>query len=246
MNVDIRILLGLLGALLVGIFFGFAIVDQDWLVSISSDKDGLIMNVFTVAVGGFIGAYSAFWLKANDDDRKRNELQINALNSALLILIRQINAIHGIKRDFDQYIAPLDRAFSLPAMQPPNYSDLKQNIDVLSFLIDSRNPHMLMKLTIQQERFEQAINAINIRNNFYVNEVQPALSYHNLNGRPLPVREFEEKLGERLFQGAISGAEGMYRLVESCDRSVSITYQELFALSRELYPKGKFLKWVSC
>ncbi len=245
MKVDIRILLGSLGALLVGVFFGFAIVDQDWFASIMLNNDSLIMNVFTVAIGGFIGAYSAFWLKSSDENRKRNERQIDALNSALLTLIRQMNAILVIKRDFDQHVHQLERAFNLPAMKPPSYSDLKQSIDSLSFLIDSSNPHMIMELTIQQERFEQAINSINIRNDFYVNEVQPALSYHNLNGRPLPIEEFQEKLGERLFKGAVNGAEVMYCHVESCNGSLDKVYKELLALSRELYPKAKFFSWTS-
>lgn len=69
-------------------------------------------------------------------------------------------------------------------MKPPDYSSVKQDIDSLQFLIDNDNAQILMELTIEQERFKQAINSINIRNEFYVNEVQPALSFHALNGRP--------------------------------------------------------------
>ena len=243
MKVDIRMLLGLLGALLVGIFFGFAIVDQDWFASIMLNNDSLILNVFTVAVGGFIGAYSAFLLKSRDEERKLNEGQIKALNTALLVLIRQINAIAVTKRDLEPYVDPLDRAFSLPAMKPPNYLDLKLDIDSLSFLIDSSDPNMLMSLSIQQECFDQAINAINIRNDFYVNEVQKALSYLDVNGKKVSISEFQAALGERLFYGALNAAQNLYDHIEATDHSLRQVYKELLDLSRELHPKGTFLNF---
>jgi len=139
---------------------------------------------------------------------------------------------------------PFDRALSLPAMKPSDYSSVKQDVDSLYFLIDNDNAEMLMGLSIEQERFEQAISSINIRNDFYVNEVQPALSYYALNGRPLPLAEFEEKLGERLFQGALNGAAVMYEHVYKSDISLQEKYTELRILAKKLFPGEKFVGWV--
>lgn len=100
-----------------------------------------------------------------------------------------------------------------------------------------------MDITIEQERFEQALNAIAIRNDFYVNEVQPALSHHALNGRPLPLSEFEEKLGERLFQGAINGAQSMCELVDSSNESLPKTYKKLRETAVSLFPGARFVAW---
>ena len=210
---------------------------------VSKSYDYLI-RVLTVAVGGFIGAFSAFWLKSYEEEKKDKEKQKKALNSALFVIIRQINAIQCIKRDLEKFKTPLERALSLPAMKPPDYSSLKQDIDSLHFLIDSNNAQVLMELTIEQERFEQAINSIDIRNEFYVNEVQPALSFHALNGRPLPLTEFEEKLGERLFQGAINGAAVLYDHVYASDVSLHKKYTALRELAKNLFPGEKFVAWV--
>nr|VFK37531.1 MAG: hypothetical protein BECKSD772F_GA0070984_101617 [Candidatus Kentron sp. SD]VFK43343.1 MAG: hypothetical protein BECKSD772E_GA0070983_102429 [Candidatus Kentron sp. SD] len=98
-----------------------------------------------------------------------------------------------------------------------------------------------MKLTIKQERFEQAMRTIQIRNEFYVNEVQPALSRYSLIGHPVPIEEFEEKLGERLFLGSILGANTMYKHITDSEESLHNMHIELEKFSRELFPNEKFL-----
>lgn len=234
-----------------GIIVGLAILNIWYLSSVAIEESVVPKNYdylvrgLTVAVGAFIGAFSAFWLKTHEEKKKAKEEKKNALNSALFVLIRKINAIQCIKRDLDNYKTPFDRALLLPAMKPPDYSNVKQDIDGLHFFIDIDNAQMLMELTIEQERFEQAINAINIRNEFYVNEVQPALSFHALNGKPLPLEEIEEKLGERLFQGAINGAATMYELVNASDISLREKYTSLREIAKGLFPGEKFVGWIN-
>ena len=235
---------------IIGIILGLATLNIWYLSSIAIEESVVpksydyIIRGLTVAVGGFIGAFSAFWLKSYEERKKSSEKQKQALNSALFVLIRQMNAIHCIKRDLDKFKEPFDQGLSLPAMQPPDYSSVKQDIDSLRFLIGSGNANILMELTIEQERFEQAINSINIRNEFYVNEVQPALSYHSLNGKPLPLSKFEEKLGERLFQGAMSGAEVMYEHVYASEISLDAKFKLLREIAKNLFPDEKFFDWV--
>ncbi|UPW17095.1 hypothetical protein M0C34_12635 [Agarivorans sp. TSD2052] len=233
-----------------GVIVGLAILNIWYLSSVAIEESVVpksydyVIRAFTVAVGGFIGAFSAFRLKKHEEYKIDKNKQKSALNSALFVLIRQINAIQCVTRDFDKYKTSFDRGFSLPAMKPPDYSAVKQDVVNLNFLVEKDKAQMLMDLTIEQERFEQAISAIGIRNEFYVNEVQPALSFHDLNGKPLLWSEFEEKLGERLFQGSINGAETMYGLVYASEKSLQDKYTDLRKLAKELFPNEKFLKWV--
>ena len=233
-----------------GIIVALALLNIWYLSSITIEESVVpksydyLIRALTVAVGGFIGAFSAFWLKSYEEEKKDKERQKSALNSALFVLIRQINAIQCIKRDLEKFKTPFDRGLSLPAMKPPDYSSVKQDIVSLNFLIDRDNAQILMDLAIEQERFEQTINSINIRNDFYVNEVQPALSFHALNGRPLPLAEFEEKLGERLFQGAINGSAVLYEHVYATDVSLHEKYTELRELAKKLFPGENFVAWT--
>jgi len=85
----------------------------------------------------------------------------------------------------------------MPANQPPGYFDVTQNFDGLIFLLESSDPNILLKLSVEQERFEQAIETIRVRNNFYVNVVQPAISRESVNARSIALKEMERVLGER-------------------------------------------------
>lgn len=198
---------------------------------------------FTVLVGAFVGAYSAFRLNSKKEAEKEYKDQQVVMNNTLFTLIRQINAVKSIKKNFDEYENPLDRAFQLPAMKPPKYDDLTFDYDGLSFLLHDE-PQFLMELTIEQSRFEQAFNAIEIRNDFYVNKLQPALSANNLNGRPMPIEEFQEKLGEMLFEGSINGAKSMYYHIEESDKSLVEMYNKASKLARKVFPGEKFIKWA--
>lgn len=236
---------------ILGVIIALAILNVWYLSSIAIEKSVIpesydyIMRFMTVAIGGFIGAYSAFWLRKYEDNKSDLSKQKNSLNKALFVLVRQLNAILNIKSDFDKYDTPFHRGLSLPAMKPHDYSDLKLDIESLSFLLENRHPQILLELVTEQERFDQAMSAINIRNEFYVNEVQPALSFHALNGRPLPLEEFEEKLGERLFQGALNGATTMYEHVYASEITLEQTYSSLRKLAKELFPDDEFLKLIN-
>jgi hypothetical protein len=242
MAINVRVLIGLITALVVGIFTGLAIVDQALFASVDISKDSLVMSVLTVAVGGFIGAYSAFWLKSSNEDKRQHERQINALNKAIFIQIRQITAIHNIKKNFANYKEEGVRAMLLPALQPPDYSELKQDLDSLGFLINSGNPHLLMSLSLDQHRFEQMIEAISIRNDFYLKEVNPAILANGLYGIKFDALEVESVLGSPLYNCAVSNARVMYEYVNISENALIKTYKSLLLLSKELYPKAKFIR----
>jgi hypothetical protein len=146
-------------------------------------------------------------------------------------------------RDCSQYKTDLDRAFKLPATKPPCYDDLRFDFEELSFLLDE-HPQLLMELAIEQERFEQTFSSIEIRNNFYVNEVQPALSNLGINGHQVLVSEFAEALGERLFEGSINGAKVMYYHMEETDKTLEEIHEKLSKVARIVFPGEKFVKWT--
>ncbi|WP_157822254.1 hypothetical protein [Shewanella sp. Actino-trap-3] len=119
---------------------------------------------------------------------------------------------------------------------------MKYNYDELGFLLEEY-PQLVMNLVIEQERFEQAFKSIELRNEFYVNEVQPALSRLNLNGKSIVITDFANVLGERLFEGSIGSAKTIYFHLGEADKSIVEIYDELIAASRKVFPGEKFIKW---
>lgn len=193
--------------------------------------------------GTFLGATLAFRLNEQKEEAETTRKQREALNRALFVLIRQHNAIIQLKRDMDDYPVDFHLAFNMPALKPPSYADLIQNIADLEFLIDSSNPNLLFKLTIEQERFHQAMDSLRIRNEFYVNEVQPQIAATGMNGKKVTVEEAAALLGEKIFCGAVNGATHAKKHVYDSSESIPKVLEELRGLAKELFPEHKFLAY---
>lgn len=232
-----------------GVILALFLLNVWYLSSLAIEKQVLPVSLdylykgVTVLIGAFAGALSAFKLNSKKEDRKIYSAQKLAMNKAIFVNVRQINAVKNMLKEFSKYNSEFDKAFKLPAMKPPCYKELRFNFDELSFLLESY-PQLMMNLVIEQERFEQAFDSIEIRNDFYVNEVQPALSHLQLNGKDVHISDFAESLGERLFEGSMNGANNMYSHIEKTDESIVLMHKELSIVARKFFPGEKFLKWT--
>ncbi|RFA36522.1 hypothetical protein CAL65_11190 [Alkalilimnicola ehrlichii] len=194
-------------------------------------------------LAAFLGAYFAFTLNEQRELRKARNEQKVALNRSLFVLARQANAIENYYRQVAPFTSPHERAFSMPAFKPPSYAQLAHDFDGLSFLLESSEPQLLMELAVEQERFEQVIESIRIRNEFYVDEIQPALVEQGLTGRPLSVEELCQGLGEKLFGGAMDGARNVWEHLEASRKSLPDVHSELLGMGRELFPGESLVMW---
>lgn len=201
-----------------------------------------LVNATISSVGAFLGAYFAFKLKKSEDDKATLNKNKSSLDMSLLIMARQINALCNFKRDLDPFTTPFERAFNLPALKPPAYSDLIQDIASLNHLIEHEEIQIILNISIEQERFEQAIDSINIRNNFYVNEIQIAISEKGLNGKAMTLDEYKNELGERLFAGAMNGSNTMYQHVNETISSLKSTFKDLRTIAKKIHPEQKFIQ----
>ena len=191
----------------------------------------------------FFGATFAFRLNEAKELRALSNSRREALNRALFTLIRQANAVRQLTRDFQKYSSQFERAFNMPAYSPPTYADLTFDFSELDFLLDSSKPSILFALSIEEERFHQMISAIQIRNEFYVGEVQKAMAVHQVNGKKITAAKLEALLGERLFHGAVRGAEEAWQHVIKTDSSLPEIYEELRQLAKEIYPAHRFIDY---
>ena len=203
-----------------------------------------IATAVLALLGTFLGATFAFRLNQDKDEKKLHKDRREALNRAMFVLARQANAVHQLKRDYEKFSDPVDRAFNLPALKPPTYSDLVHNFADLEFLLESADPNILLRLTVEQERFQQVIESIKTRNEFYVNEFQPKLAAVALNGRVTSVQEASTLLGERIFGGAMNGAAIAYQHLCASDSSLPEMQDALLAAAKQIYPGSKYVKYA--
>ncbi|MGA1839091.1 MAG: hypothetical protein ACMUIU_00560 [bacterium] len=148
-----------------------------------------IAPAITTLLAAFLGAWFAYLLADNKEKRKEIALRRQAINRAIFVLVRQYNAIKLIQQELDKYRDNPGKAIELPASSINRYEDLVQNFSSLEFILDSESPNLLLELSIEQERFEQAIAAHRLRNKFYIEDLQPTLEEAGLTNRKTNLEE---------------------------------------------------------
>jgi len=200
------------------------------------------LKAIVVLCAAFFGSFSAFYLNTRKEKHKEIKENITALNAALFVTLRQINALLNIRNA----ILPLKidpiRFLKLPAMYASDYSDLKIEFDRLEFLL-KEHPNLLLGLSIEQGRFESAIRVTNMRAEFHRDDLQKALNDCNFSiGNPT-LEQLVNAVGPRVIGTAIKLTDGMYEQILLDVDSVTKIHEELFEIARKVFPDEPFVKF---
>ena len=195
-------------------------------------------------LGTLLGATLAFRLNEDKESKKEIATRRTALNRALFVLARQKNAVNLIARELEPFKTPFDRAFNFPAAKVAPYQDLVHRFEDLEFMLNTFDVNVVMRLTVEQERFHQMLETLRIRNEFYVHEVQPEIARHHMNGKNADIQAVAELFGARLFGTAMNQAATLWDHVESSLKSIPDMHEELRAVAKRLYPNSNFVGFV--
>jgi hypothetical protein len=196
-------------------------------------------------LGTFLGATLAFRLNEDRESTKEQAARRLALNRALFVLARQQNAVQLISRELEPFQSDFERAFNFPAATAPPYTDLVHRFEDLEFLLETPEMNVLMRLTVEQERFHQVLESLRIRNSVYVEEVQPELAKHGFNGKTVSAEQVARAMGERVFGTAMHGARILQSHVADSMKSIPQMQVELRVVAKNLFPHHKFLLYQS-
>ncbi len=217
------------------------------LLAALSATDNFSANDFAKAlfplVATFLGAFLAFRLQEYREELKDQRHKKASINRAILVLGFQHNEIRQYVKSTSTYKDSIDLAINFPALQPPEKYDISQNFDDLYFLLESHSPNILFELIIEQSRFDQAMESIRIRNEFYVQKFQPILAEKQMKNKKMSKLEMEQELGEYLFCSAVNGAKSMSEHIQESDKSLFELLQKLRKLAKEIYPGDKFIEF---
>jgi len=200
-----------------------------------------IGSAFLAMIGTFIGALFAFRLNESKDNAQLSKERRASLYRAQLVVMRQYDAVHSLAKSLSPYKTDFDRAFNCPAFQLPSYSDLTHDFDSLVFLLEAE-PNLVKRMTITQYEFHQVMESLRVRNEFNLDEIQPAIASGGFNKRTFLVQDLEAALGEKLFGRALNYARNLHELVSQCEGSLLDMNNELFDTAKKLYPDSKFVK----
>ena len=202
----------------------------------------LLSLVATVA-----GAVLAFRLNESREDAKEAKRRKGALTRALFVLIEQEAALQGLWDSHLRHWADrADRAFNLPALRPPDYSSLKQDVSELQFLfedeMDSAAGNTALKVLREDRTFHQALSAINLRSDFHINTFQPEISKKALQGTSLSFEQAQSELGDLILGRLVNETNIVYELSSEALKSLPVAQSELHALAKRIYPGSSFVK----
>ena len=224
-----------LAALILWYFSSLAVEKQ---VTPAADK---IWPFFSAGIGAFAGSYFAFLFRKHEEEQTKLNKRKGALDACLFTLARQYNAMYQIKETYDVFPEIVERAISMPAIQFPEYKDVRIDFDSLNFLSDIEEIAHLLNLTTEQERFEAALRSAEVRAKFHAEKLQPAIEMHNINGRELSGDELELILGELLFNTAINYVQHTYTHLYENLISIDEVHQKTWKIAKSLFPEKKFL-----
>ena len=193
-------------------------------------------------MAAFFGAWYAFQLQESKTKKLELKEEKAALNKALFIIFRQYNELLLIKNEIDQYRNIPIKAFSMPANISSN-NNILLNDHELSFLLETDQPDLLLKLLVEHDRFKQAIVAYDMRTRLHIDKIQPALEKYNLTDRQVSLEEFQKKLGQRLFFSAVKITDSLFQHIDETIISHEEFGKVLFHFSKQMFPKDSFIQF---
>jgi hypothetical protein len=204
-----------------------------------------IITIITAFGGALSGAWGAYKLQIYKENEKEEKQKISSLNKALFILLRQINAMMMFKIDLEKVEAedPIVRAFHFPAWKTNSYNELKFNFEELSFILDTKDLNLLHELFIVQECFEQAIETINQRSIYFINQVTPEMEFKNIDNKKLTIEELKTEMDINKIDGLVFATDNMYKHIYKTYKQLEDLEPKLFNFAKSQYPQQKFLRF---
>jgi hypothetical protein len=195
-------------------------------------------------MAAYFGAKYAFDLQSNKEKETLKQRNIINGNLAIFNILRMINNLLNYQR---QIIDPVrDKPTAFLEMSPtlPSEKDvISLNIESLSFLLEIVEPNILGELTIQESRYQRAIDAIQERTRVHRDEAQPILEMAGIStGTIHSFEEIETALGERLHTTLQQSTKQIIEHVDDTIISLQEVGNKLSQILQELYPKEKIIK----
>lgn len=199
-----------------------------------------ISSALATLVAAFAGAWFAFHFQENKELLKKHKERVSLINQALIALIRQYQALENIKLELEPFKDDPIRHIRAPGVTTNQFSDIKIKVETLSFLIDSPEPTLLIKIMLEQERFEMALKAVELRSQRHVSDLQPKYAALAIpDGSLVNIGDLRTQLGDFLFEACKNETNQMYEAVYSCADSTVAAINNLFNYAKLVYPKEK-------
>ena len=201
---------------------------------------------FVMAIGGtFVGAYVAFELNTRERKQNIEDAQVAAANRALFALITRLNMLSDIKqKHIDPFRNDPARFVNMHALPPLEYRSPILDIQSLSFLLETNSRQLILSLLLEEQRFQDAIQAINLRSSLHHESAQPRLAQAGIFTEMECKRsQIDDALGFLLSASLSNATNNVIFHVDSTCESLDETIKKAADQFKSIFPYRYFLKF---
>lgn len=220
---------------ILGFAAGWLVEGQKWDVFLTS----YIPSLATL-VAAFYGAKYAFQFQK--DKEVENNIIANVINgnNAIFTLGRMANKLAGYKR---QIIDPIrnspTRNLEMRPTQALEKDDIRLDIQNLYFLLEIEDRNLLGEIVVEEERYRNTIEAINMRSELHIREVQPRLEAAGIvQGGDYSFEHIEKILGGRIYTSISQATDQVISHVETALASITMISDKLTSSMKKQYPSA--------
>jgi hypothetical protein len=197
----------------------------------------------TTLLAAFFGAWFAYRFEGRVKAGEVRSAHINAANKAMFKMFQLLNSLALFQRDIiDPCRGRPDICFTMLPILPDDYSDFRFDFDGLGFILDYEHKKILLDLFIEEQRYREAIKAINARSKLHKDFVQPALvSAGFKENSAYLVEDFARALGPLLFRDIQNLTNQVIYHVDRTVKSLEETKNNMLTAFKDMFPEGKFL-----
>ena len=207
------------------------------------------MSAIATLLAAFFGAWFAYRLHDKAKMREERASNISAANRALFTVFQQINTLKLFQIDM---IDPVrDHPMKFVAMQPvlPEQQDnIQFDFPSLGFLLNTKHKQIVLDLFIEQQRYREAIKAINYHSELHIKQAQPLLERAGIKEvvdypSEALAKTLAEVLGPRLYKSLQRATDQIVYYVDRTIASLDVVKAKMIDIFKDLYPEGDFLNF---
>ena len=202
------------------------------------DISDLLIQFVTALGGTFVGAWAAFQLNIHENKKKIEDEPVAAANRALFIMLSRLNMLTDIKRKFiDPVIDDPARLVNMNALPPLQNPAPRLDIQALDFLLETNYRQLLLDLEIEEQRYQEAIQALNLRSTFHHQTVQPLLAQAGIStDASCPLAHIYMALGPFVAASLTNATDSVIFHVESTCKSLEATLKKATDQFKLIFP----------
>lgn len=217
-----------------------------WVFGSSLGWEEQAMHDFFVSVFSvFVGAFTAFRFNFYLDSYRNREREIKSIRKVLFKIGVMRNTVNLVRKSIQDYMnSDVAMAFMMPPINIYHSPAMDIDPGELDFLIESKDPDVLLSLSTNQYNFAQMLKTIELRSAHYSEVMRPAALKSGLHEQQATKADILDGLGDLIYNESINYAQTLKAFVLECEEKLLLSQERLIDIAKLKYREGHFPNYM--